>query len=117
MDEEGFISIKDRIKDMIIRGGENIYSVEVEEVLYRCDKVLEAAVVGKPDPVMGEEVTACVVLKESAETSVEEIRVFCARHLADFKVPKFVRFVTDLPRTPAGKVKKKVLRDMVKESA
>ena len=116
MDQEGFVSIKDRIKDMIIRGGENIYSVEVEEVLYRCEKVLEAAVVGKPDPVMGEEVTACVVLKEKTTASVEEIREFCSLHLADFKVPKYVRFVTELPRTPAGKVRKKELREMVKNS-
>ncbi len=115
MDEEGFVSIKDRIKDMIIRGGENIYSVEVEEALYRLDKVLEAAVVGRPDAVMGEEVMAYLVLKPGQSLTPEDVREFCGRHLADFKAPKYVQFVAELPRTPAGKVRKKILREMARD--
>jgi len=115
IDEEGFVSVLDRIKDMIIRGGENIYSVEVENMLYRHSAVLEAAVIGVPDPIMGEEVKAFVVLRENTSCAEEEIREFCCEHLADFKVPKFVEFMDALPRTPAGKIKKKALRDLFGE--
>jgi len=115
IDDEGFVSILDRIKDMIIRGGENIYSVEVENVLYRHPAVLETAVVGVPDEVMGEQVKAFIVLRDTTTCSVEEIRDFCAQHLADYKVPKFVEFINALPRTPAGKIKKKVLRELQKD--
>ena len=117
MDEEGFVSILDRIKDMIIRGGENIYSVEVENVLYRHAAVLEAAVVGVPDRVMGELVKAYIVPREGQTSSEEDIRCFCADRLADFKVPKFVEFVEALPRNPAGKVIKKALRERARAEA
>ena len=112
IDEDGFVAILDRIKDMIIRGGENIYSVEVENILYRHEDILEAAVTGVPDPVMGEEVKAWIVLKENAKVTKEEIKKFCAKYLADYKVPKIVALIKSLPRSPAGKILKRTLRDM-----
>jgi long-chain acyl-CoA synthetase len=111
MDEEGYVYILDRIKDMIIRGGENIYSAEVENVLYRHPAVLEAAVVGVADKVMGEEVKAFIVLREGSVTSEDEVRKFCAKTLADYKVPRYIEFRTTLPRNPAGKIIKRALRE------
>ncbi len=110
IDEEGFIYILDRKKDMINRGGEKIYSLEVENVICDNPKVLEVAVVGVPDPVMGEVVKACVALKPGESSTEEEMKQFCAKHLADYKVPKFVEFMGSLPRNPAGKVSKPELR-------
>jgi long-chain acyl-CoA synthetase len=110
VDEEGFIYILDRKKDMINRGGEKIYSLEVENVICDNPKVLEVAVVGVPDPVMGEVVKACVGLKPGVNATEEEIKDFCAGRLADYKVPKFVEFMDSLPRNPAGKVSKPELR-------
>jgi acyl-CoA synthetase (AMP-forming)/AMP-acid ligase II len=111
VDEDGYLWLMDRKKDMIIRGGENIYCVEVENVLYAFPKTLEAAVVGVPDRIFGEQVKAYVVLKEGESASEEEIRAFCAEHLARYKVPKFVEFLESaLPRNPGGKVRKDLLR-------
>jgi acyl-CoA synthetase (AMP-forming)/AMP-acid ligase II len=110
MDEEGFIYILDRKKDMINRGGEKIYSLEVENVIGDNPKVLEVAVVGVPDPVMGEVVKACMVLKSGENATEEEIKRFCKERLADYKIPKFVEFMDGLPRNPAGKVSKAELR-------
>ena len=110
IDEEGFLYILDRKKDMINRGGEKIYSLEVENVIFNYPKVLEAAVVGVPDSVMGEVVKAVVVLKDGETAAEEEIKQFCTAHLADYKVPKFVEFLKSLPRNPAGKVIKAELR-------
>jgi long-chain acyl-CoA synthetase len=110
IDEEGFVYVLDRKKDMINRGGEKIYSLEVENIIFDNPKVLEAAVVGVPDPVMGEVVKACVALKPGDHATEEEIRRFCAERIADYKVPKFVEFLDYLPRNPAGKVTKKELR-------
>jgi acyl-CoA synthetase (AMP-forming)/AMP-acid ligase II len=110
IDEEGFIYILDRKKDMINRGGEKIYSLEVENVLGDHPKVLEAAVVGVPDAMMGEVVKACIVLKSGENATPEEIKEFCAERLANYKIPKFVEFMDGLPRNPAGKVNKPELR-------
>jgi len=110
MDEEGYVYILDRIKDMINRGGEKIWSLEVENVLYRHPKVLEAVAVGVPDTIFGEEVKAVIVLKPGAEATPQEIQEFCSRHLAKFKVPKYVEFREALPRNPAGKVVKGELK-------
>jgi long-chain acyl-CoA synthetase len=110
VDEEGFIYILDRKKDMINRGGEKIYSLEVENVICDNPKVLEVAVVGVPDPVMGEAVKACIGLKPGVNATEREIKDFCAARLADYKVPKFVEFMDSLPRNPAGKVSKQELR-------
>jgi long-chain acyl-CoA synthetase len=110
IDEEGFIYILDRKKDMINRGGEKIYSLEVENVICDNPKVLEVAVVGVPDTVMGEVVKACITLKPGEKATEEEIKKFCAERLVDYKVPKFVEFMDVLPRNPAGKVSKPELR-------
>ncbi len=109
-DEEGFIYIVDRKKDMIISGGENIYPREIEEVLYRHPKIQDAAVVGFPDPLWGESVRAFIVLKEKEIMREEEVIEYCRLHLASYKKPKSVRFVLSLPRNPSGKVLKTSLR-------
>jgi len=111
VDEDGYLYLLDRKKDMIIRGGENIYCIEVENVLYSHPKVLEAAVVGVPDKIFGEQVKAVLVLKPGEVSTEEEIREFCLKHLADYKVPKYVQFVEALPRNPGGKVMKSLLRE------
>ena len=111
LDEEGFLTIADRLKDMVISGGENIATPEVERVLYEHPAVLEAAVVGSPDPRWGEVPAAYVALRPGVEATAEEIIAFCAARLAKFKAPKIVRFVDTLPRNPSGKVLKRELRD------
>jgi long-chain acyl-CoA synthetase len=111
MDEDGYIYLVDRKKDMIISGGENIYSREVEEVLYMHPAVLEAAVVGVPDEEWGESVKALVVLKEGATASEEEIIEFCKEHLASYKKPRSVEFRGSLPKTGSGKIKKNEIRE------
>jgi long-chain acyl-CoA synthetase len=111
MDEDGYVYLVDRKKDMIISGGENIYSREVEEVLYMHPAVLEAAVVGVPDQEWGESVKALVVLKEGAAASDEEIIDFCKEHLASYKKPRSVEFRGSLPKTGSGKIKKHEIRE------
>ena len=111
IDEEGYIFIVDRMKDMIISGGENIYPREVEEVLYAHPSILEAAVIGVPDEEWGEAVKAFVVLKEGDKVSEDEIIDFCKKDLASYKKPKSIEFVDALPRNPVGKVLKKELRE------
>jgi acyl-CoA synthetase (AMP-forming)/AMP-acid ligase II len=110
IDDEGFVYILDRKKDMINRGGEKIYSLEVENLIFNYPNVLEVAVVGVPDKAMGEAVKAVIALKAGEEATEDEIRRFCTEHLADYKVPKYVEFVNALPRNPAGKVIKAELR-------
>jgi fatty-acyl-CoA synthase len=110
MDEEGFVYIVDRKKDMIISGGENIYPRELEEVLYRHPKIQDAAVVGIPDSLWGESVKAFVVLRKGAVLKAEEVVEYCKAHLASYKKPRSVAFVDSLPRNPSGKVLKTVLR-------
>jgi long-chain acyl-CoA synthetase len=110
LDDDGFLFIVERKKDLIIRGGFNIYPREVEEVLYAHPAIAEAAVVGMKDPLMGEDVLAFVVLKDERHASADEIMAFCEGRLARFKCPKQVRFVTSLPKSPIGKVLRKELR-------
>ena len=111
LDADGFLYIVDRAKDMIIRAGENIYCVEVEHVLFDHRDVIDAAVVGVPHKELGEEVKAVVQLRAGATTSPEEVRGFCREHLADFKVPAYVEIRDEpLPRNPAGKILKNLLR-------
>jgi acyl-CoA synthetase (AMP-forming)/AMP-acid ligase II len=109
-DEEGFIYVVDRKKDMIISGGENIYSAEIEAVLLTHPKIREAAVIGVPDPKWGEAVKAFVVLEPGKKATAEEIIEFCLENLARFKRPKFVEFIPALPRSATGKVLKRELR-------
>ena len=111
MDEDGFITIVDRKKDMILSGGENIYSAEIEEVLLKHPDVREAAVVGVPDVKWGQAVKAYVVLESGKALSSDDLIGFCTKHLARFKRPKHVRFIDALPRSATGKVLKKVLRE------
>jgi len=111
MDEEGFIYMVDRKKDMVVSGGENIYPREVEEVLYHHPKVQEVAVIGVPDPVWGESVKAIVVLKKGETMKEEEVIDYCKNYLASYKKPRSVEFAEDLPRNPSGKVLKTVLRE------
>ncbi|SFJ16519.1 class I adenylate-forming enzyme family protein [Thermoflavimicrobium dichotomicum] len=116
MDEDGFVYIMDRMKDMINRGGEKIFSVEVENVLYNHPKVLEAAVVGAPHDIYGEVVAAFIVPKAGAVVNEEEIRGFVAERLADYKVPAYVEFISELPRNPGGKVIKTKLKELWSKS-
>jgi len=111
LDDEGFLYLVDRAKDMIIRGGENVYCVEVENVLFDFEDVVDAAVVGAPHRTLGEEVKAVVQLKPGSTATEDDIRAFCRKHLADFKVPEYIE-IRDmpLPRNPAGKVLKSLLR-------
>jgi len=110
LDADSFLYIVERKKDLIIRGGFNVYPREVEEALYGFSKVAEAAVVGKADPLMGEEVLAFVVLKEGTTATAEEVIAFCGSRLTRFKCPKEVRFVDSLPKSPIGKILRKALR-------
>ena len=108
---DGYIEIVDRAKDVIVSGGENISSVEVEALLYEHPAVLEAAVVGVPDTRWGEVPKALVVLKPNQHTSEQELIRFCRDHMAHFKAPKSVEFVEALPKTATGKVQKFALRE------
>ena len=111
MDEEGYVTIVDRKKDMIITGGENVYSTEVENVLYMHPAVLECAVIGVPDPKWGEAVKGVVVLKQDQKATETEIIQFCKDRIAHYKAPKSIDFIEALPRTGSGKIHKKGLRD------
>jgi fatty-acyl-CoA synthase len=116
MHPDGYIEIKDRSKDIIISGGENISTIEVEDVLYRHPAVLEAAVVAKPDANWGETPCAFVTLKDGAVAAPAEIIAFCREHIAHFKAPRHVVF-GPLPKTSTGKIQKFVLRERAKEGA
>jgi len=112
LDEEGFVQIVDRKKDMVNRGGENVYCVEVENALSAHPAVFEVAVVGVPDKMMGEKVGAAIVLKPNTSAEAGDLLKFAREHLADFKVPQFMVVRTDaLPRNPGGKILKKQLRE------
>jgi long-chain acyl-CoA synthetase len=108
-DQEGFFYIVDRKSDMIIRGGENIYPREIDEVLYQHPAVAAAATIGVPDPLYGEEVAGFVVPREGMEISEEELISYCQEHLADYKCPKSIRIVRDIPKGPTGKLLKREL--------
>ena len=113
-DAEGFIFLVGRTREMINRGGENIYPVEVENILHLHPKVLDTAVFGLPDPVLGEIVACAVILRPGAgELSAEELVEFCRKHLADYKIPQKIFYLTDLPRNPGGKVIKSKLIEQV----
>jgi acyl-CoA synthetase (AMP-forming)/AMP-acid ligase II len=109
-DENGFIYIVDRKKDMIVTGGENVYSREVENVLYRHPAIADVAVIGVPDPEWVERVHAVVVLKEAATATENEIIAFCKAHVASYKAPKSVKFMASLPKNPQGKILKRKLK-------
>ena len=116
MDQEGYVQVVGRIKDMIIRGGENIYPREIEEFLYTHPQIQDAQVIGVPDKKYGEEVCAWIKTKEGEELSEDEIRAFCKERIAYFKVPRYIRLVDEYPMTVTGKIQKFKMREqMLKE--
>ena len=112
MDADGYMNIVGRIKDMIIRGGENIYPREIEEYLYGHPAIEDVQVIGVPDEKYGEQVMAWVKLREGAEATDEDIRDFCRGRIAHFKVPKYVKFVDGFPMTVTGKIRKVEMREI-----
>ncbi|MBO4121953.1 AMP-binding protein [Cupriavidus gilardii] len=116
IDEQGYCNIVGRVKDMVIRGGENLYPREIEEFLFRHPKVQAVQVFGVPDPKYGEELCAWIVLKPGQSATEDEIRAFCRDQIAHYKIPRYVRFVDDMPMTVTGKVQKFVMREtMIRE--
>ncbi|OLO36491.1 AMP-binding protein [Alkalihalophilus pseudofirmus] len=115
MDEEGYCRITGRLKDMIIRGGENVYPREIEEFLYQHPKVLDVQVVGVPDPKYGEEVSAWIILKEGEIATSDEIRNYCEGKISKYKIPRYIEFVSEYPMTASGKIQKFKLREIAVE--
>jgi len=113
IDEEGFCNIVGRIKDLVIRGGENVYPREVEEFLYRHPKVQDVQVFGVPDQKYGEELCAWVKLRAGETSSEEEVREFCRGQIAHYKIPRHVRFVDEFPMTVTGKMQKFRMREQM----
>jgi fatty-acyl-CoA synthase len=111
MDEEGYVNITGRIKDMIIRGGENIYPREIEEFLYRHPAIKEVQVIGVPDPKFGEELMAWIQPVDGASLNEEDVKAFCRGQIAHYKVPRYIRFVDGFPMTVTGKIQKFVMRE------
>jgi acyl-CoA synthetase (AMP-forming)/AMP-acid ligase II len=112
-DEDGYLYIVDRKKDMILTGGENVYPREVEEVLYEHPAIAEAAVIGTPDPKWGESVVAVLRLREGGKVDASEVVAFCRERIASYKKPKFVCYVAELPKNASGKILKRELRDRI----
>ncbi len=117
MDEHGYCRITGRLKDMIIRGGENIYPREIEEFLYSHPKVLDVQVIGIPDEVYGEEVMAWIILKEGQRATPEEIREYCTGKISRHKIPRYIEFTDSYPMTASGKIQKFRLREQAKQTA
>ncbi|BEP93615.1 AMP-binding protein [Acidovorax sp. A79] len=115
MDAEGYVNIVGRIKDMVIRGGENIYPREIEEFLYRHPQVQDVQVVGVPDAKYGEELCAWIIAKPGTKPTEDDIRAFCKGQIAHYKVPRYIRFVTSFPMTVTGKIQKFKIRDEMKD--
>ena len=115
LDAEGYCNIVGRIKDMVIRGGENVYPREIEEFLYRHPKVQDVQVIGVPDPKYGEELCAWVKPKPGATVTADEIRDFCKGQIAHYKVPRYVKFVDGFPMTVTGKIQKYLMREQMKK--
>ncbi len=116
MDENGYCKITGRVKDMIIRGGENIYPREIEEFLYTHPKILDVQVVGVPDVKYGEEAMAYIRLREGASLTEEEVKEYCEGKIARYKIPRYVAFIDEFPMTASGKIQKYRLRDMAIEN-
>ena len=115
IDDEGYCNIVGRIKDMVIRGGENIYPREIEEFLYAHPKVLDVQVVGIPDQRFGEELCAWIILREGERLSEDEVREYCKGQIAHYKIPRYIRFVDSFPMTVTGKIQKFLIRQKMKE--
>ena len=110
IDDEGYLYIKDRIKDMVVSGGENIYPREVENALFEHPDIIDAAVIGVPDDKYGEALLAIIVTKDGAPLSREDVVAFCRTKLGGYKVPRLIECVSELPRNASGKVLKQVLK-------
>lgn len=117
MDAEGYLYLKDRMKDMVVSGGENIYPVEVENALAKHDAIVDVAVIGVPDDKFGEALLAFVVLNEGASLELDEMVEFCRDQIAGYKIPRQLQIVDELPRNPSGKILKKILREPYWDSA
>ena len=116
MDQDGNCKIVGRLKDMVIRGGENIYPREIEEFLFRHPSIEAVQVIGVPDVVYGEELSAWIKLKAGACATVEDIQAFCKGQIAHYKIPRHIRFVNGFPMTVTGKVQKFIMREeMIRE--
>jgi fatty-acyl-CoA synthase len=115
MDDEGYVNIVGRIKDMVIRGGENLYPREIEEFLYRHPQVQDVQVVGVPDEKYGEELCAWIIAKPGSSPTEDDIRAFCKGQIAHYKVPRYIRFVQAFPMTVTGKIQKFKIRDVMKD--
>jgi fatty-acyl-CoA synthase len=113
LDDEGYCNIVGRIKDMVIRGGENVYPREIEEFLYRHPKIQDVQVIGVPDPRYGEELCAWICLRDGETASAEEIRAFCQGQIAHYKIPRYVKFVDGFPTTVTGKIQKFLMREQM----
>ena len=118
MDEDGFVRVTGRSKELIIRGGVNIAPLEIDHVLMKHPGVAEAAAVGVPDPIYGEEIVCYVVAKEGVDLTSDDIESHCAQHLAAFKLPKAIFFIDTVPKSDRGKVRRADLRELwAKENA
>ncbi|KWE63384.1 AMP-binding protein [Burkholderia sp. MSMB2157WGS] len=115
LDEDGYCNIVGRLKDMVIRGGENVYPREIEEFLFRHPKIQSAQVFGVPDPKYGEELCAWIVLRADEQMTEDDVRAFCNGQIAHYKIPRYIRFVDELPMTVTGKVQKFVMRERMIE--
>ena len=115
MDDEGFVKIKGRIKDVVIRGGENLFPKEIEDFLYTHPDVSDVQVIGLPDARYGEELCACIILHDHHQANEEEIRKYCAEHISHNKVPRYVRFFTEFPMTASGKAQKFKLQEFMRQ--
>lgn len=111
LDADGYCNIVGRLKDMVIRGGENVYPREIEEFLFRHPKIQSAQVFGVPDPKYGEELCAWIVLRANEQMTEDDVRAFCQGQIAHYKIPRYIRFVDELPMTVTGKVQKFVMRE------
>ena len=116
LDDDGFCNIVGRIKDMVIRGGENIYPREIEEFLYRHPKVLDVQVVGVPDKKYGEELCAWIIVREGERLTEDEVRAFCQGQIAHYKIPRYISFVDSFPMTVTGKIQKFQIREKMKQT-
>jgi fatty-acyl-CoA synthase len=115
MDDAGYVRVVGRLKDMIIRGGENVYPREIEEFLFTHPDIQDAKVIGLPDPKYGEEVCTWIQLREGAALTADQVRQFCRERIAYFKVPRYIRFVREFPMTATGKVQKFRMREAMVE--
>ena len=113
--EYGYGNVVGRIKDMVIRGGENVYPREIEEYLYRHEAIQDVQVVGVPDVKYGEELCAWIVLHEGQSVAEDEIKAFCRGQIAHYKIPRYIKFVDEFPMTVTGKVQKFVMRETMIE--